>query len=246
MLLAAILCGTGFPCAAMAQAYRPQPPAGAPDADDIFTVQAPDRNYSQGYTGAFVEYSIRTGLSIPTEAPYSGWNFDVGMRHSFPALLGDFRVAYRFDRLHGDAGELLNPQDPAEILRQPGMIDQHSLGGYLAIHPAYLLLLGNSKLAYSLASVHLELGFGAQYALLEPTSAQRDLGEDYRSHVGPFVSLGGGFSVPLTNPDVGYAPWLHFVYRWHVADFNGEIDTFDINMHVVQIGLGWRINGLLY
>lgn len=184
-------------------------------------------DYSPYYNGAFVEYSVRGGASLATEAPYDGWNVDVGARHSFPMLLGDFRLAYRFDNF-GDASA-------------SGKLEQHNVGGYLAIHPLYLVLLGSDWLSYSIASLYAEVGGGAQMAILKP-----DGDGDYRTHFGPFVSLGVGLDIPLSDPDVGYAPWLNLVYRWHVADFDGAVETYDIDMHLLQVGVGWRINGLLF
>jgi hypothetical protein len=190
--------------------------------------------YSDYFTGAFVEYSVRGGASLASEADYDGWHIDAGVRHSFPMLLGDFRVAYRFDNLsEGGAG---NPNALA-----PGPIEQHSVGGYLALHPAYLLMLGSDWLSYTLASIHLELGGGVRLGVLE-----RVVDGEFEMGVGPFVSIGGGFDMPLADPDSGAAPWLNFVYRWHVADFDGAVETYDIDMHVVQVGLGWRINGLMF
>lgn len=223
--------------------------AAEPEDDtlpDIVAFDDTDRNYSKGYIGAFTEYSVRSGLSIATEAPYKGWNLDLGFRHSFPMLLGDFRLGYRVDMLSPTDTSTPEAHDTDAILAKPGPMQTHSVGGYLAIHPGYLLLLGNDKLAYTLASLHAEIGFGMRYAILEPTDQQKELDVDYQSDLGPFVSLGVGLSIPILNPDEGYAPWLHLLYRWHVADFDGNIDTFDVNMHILQIGLGWRINGLLF
>jgi hypothetical protein len=172
---------------------------------------------------------VRGGASLASQAAYDGWHIDAGVRHSFPMLLGDFRVAYRFDNL-----------SEADALA-PGPIQQHSVGGYLALHPAYLLMLGNDWLSYTLASIHLEIGGGARLGVLERTD------EDvFETGFGPFVSIGGGFDMPLADPDSGASPWLNVVYRWHVADFDGAVETYDIDMHVVQVGLGWRINGLMF
>lgn len=198
-------------------------PASAGDAPE-----APEPEYSQYYTGAFHEYSMRGGLTLPANSDYRGWHVDIGVRHSFPFLIGDFRVAYQFDRLESDEAS-------------QGPLDQHGLGGYLAIHPGYLLLLGSDWLSYTLASVHLELGGGAKMGVVQNLEAG-----DFETGLGPFVSIGGGFDVPLGDPDTGAAPWLNFVYHWQVADFDDRVETFDLDSHVVQIGLGWRINGLLF
>lgn len=191
--------------------------------------QAETSDYSPYFTGAFVEYALRGGASLATKAPYDGWHLDVGVRHSFPMLIGDLRLAYRFDRL--------TPTDEST----PGAIDQHGLGAYLAIHPGYLLLLGNDWLSYTLASVFVELGAGARASVLE----RADDGS-YETGFGPFTSLGAGVDMPLWDPDGGHAPWLNLVYRWHIADFDGARETYDIDMHVLQVGVGWRINGLLF
>jgi hypothetical protein len=191
--------------------------------------QEAESGYSPYYTGAFVEYAMRAGPNFATSAAYEGWHLDLGVRHSFPMLIGDFRLAYRFDRLTETDGST------------PGPIDSHNLGGHLALHPAYLLLLGNDWLSYTLASLYLELGAGAKFDVLDSRATG-----DFESHFGPWVSLGGGLDIPLWDVDKGYAPWLNIVYRWHVADFDGDVETYDLNMHLVQVGLGWRINGLLF
>lgn len=207
---------------------------------DVETVEK--RDYSKQYNGSYVEYSLRGGASLSSNTDYSGWNIDAGMRHSFPAMLGDFRVAYRYDHLTPKKAASERRNDMGQLTESP-LFENHSVGGYLGIHPGYLLLLGNSRLAYTLASVHVELGVGAEYSVVAPSEAS---GGDSRGNLAPFVSFGAGFNIPITSPDVGYAPWIHFLYRWHISDFNGDVETFDVNMHILQIGLGWRINGLLF
>lgn len=217
------------------------------DPDEKIKIETPadtdhERDYSKKYNGAFVEYSVRGGLSLSSNSEQSGWNIDAGMRHSFPALLGDFRVAYRYDRLTPDASASTHRNAQGLKTASP-LFQNHSVGGYLGIHPGYLLLLGNSRLAYTLASLHAEIGFGAEYSIVSPSEAQ---GGDSRGQLGPFVSIGVGLNMPILNADVGYAPWLHVLYRWHISDFDGDVEAFDVDMHILQIGLGWRINGLLY
>lgn len=223
-LLALALIASSLLLGAPADAADPVEPA--PEAPEE---QTEDSDYSPYFTGAFVEYALRGGASLATDAPYDGWHMDIGMRHSFPMLIGDLRVAYRFDRL--------TPSDESA----PGAIDQHGLGAYLAIHPGYLLLLGNDWLSYTLASVFLELGAGAQASVLN-----RADDDSYETGFGPFTSLGAGVDMPLWDADGGHAPWLNIVYRWHIADFDGARETHDIDMHILQVGLGWRINGLLF
>jgi|GEM_PF-3266141 len=200
------------------------------------------RDYSKQYNGSFVEYSLRGGASLSSNADYNGWNIDAGMRHSFPALLGDFRLAYRYDRLSPNSVASERRDAMGRLTASP-LIQNHSVGGYLGIHPGYLLLLGNSRIAYALASLHAEIGVGAEYTIVDPAEAK---GGDSRGQFGPFFSIGVGLNIPITSPDVGYAPWIHLLYRWHVSDFVGETEDFDVNMHILQIGLGWRINGLLF
>lgn len=200
------------------------------------------RDYSKQYNGSYVEYSLRGGASLSSNTDYSGWNIDAGMRHSFPAMLGDFRVAYRYDHLTPNTAARERVNEMGQLSESP-LFENHSVGGYLGIHPGYLLLLGNSRLAYTLASLHAEIGFGAEYSRVAPSEAS---GGDTRGKLAPFVSLGVGLNIPITSPDVGYAPWIHLLYRWHISDFNGKVETFDVNMHILQVGLGWRINGLLF
>lgn len=217
------------------------------DPDQKIHIETPvdtkvERDYSKQYNGSFVEYSVRGGASLSSNTDYDGWNIDAGMRHSFPALLGDFRLAYRYDRLSPNSTASERRDAMGQLTASP-LIQNHSVGGYLGIHPGYLLLLGNSRLAYALASLHAEIGVGAEYTMVDPSEAQ---GGDTQGELGPFFSIGVGLNIPITNADVGYAPWLHLLYRWQISDFIGETEPFDVNMHILQVGLGWRINGLLF
>lgn len=210
----------------------PQQESSAQSADDDEASDEEERTYSRFYTGAFHEYSLRGGPSLVDEVDYAGWHLDAGMRHSFPFLLGDFRVAYRFDNLSAGNDRL------------PDTLEQHSVGGYLALHPLYLLLLGSDWLSYTLASLHLELGIGAQFAVLEIGSDSEDA--RFETDFSPFYTVGGGFDVPLWDTDEGAAPWLNVVYRWRMADVERPSSELDVDMHTIQVGLGWRINGLLF
>ena len=202
-------------------------------ANDSQSAKSPEQgtseDYSQYYTGAFSEYSVRAGANFNAENAYDGWSLDLGFRHSFPMQVGDVRLAYQYDVLGEEADSL------------PGPIEQHNVGAYLAIHPAYLLLLGSDWLSYTVGSIYAEIGVGAQFGALE----RRSDGV-FETDVGPFVTFGGGLDVPLWDPDVGQAPWLNIVYRYHVADFDRPSQTYDVDLHSVMVGVGWRINGLLF
>lgn len=183
------------------------------------------RDYSKFFNGSFWEISVRGGLSSVSEDDFSSWSVDAGLRQALPMLLADTRLSYRYDRLDG----------PASL-----MLEQHRLMVHGGIHPLYFFILGSDWLAYVISSPYLELGIGAQYGVLTTE-------EETLTDPGFVWSVGAGFDVPLSDPDVGYAPWLNVVYRYSGAGFDVS-DGMDLNtnQHTVFLGLGWRVNGLLF
>ncbi|MGM0556309.1 MAG: hypothetical protein ACQEVA_08005 [Myxococcota bacterium] len=187
--------------------------------------------YSDQFTGAFQEYSIRGAWSDGPATAYEGWSLDAGFRHSFPMLLGDTRLSYRFDSLRPEDQDL------------PAKLERHAVGVHVAFHPLYLALLGSDWLGYTIASLYFEIGGGAHYGILD---ARQTRGE-YERDFGLFASLGAGIDFPLWDPDVGFAPWLNAVYRFQYSDFDRpDDDSLVLRRHEFFVGLGWRINGLLF
>lgn len=187
--------------------------------------------YSDFFTGAFHEYSIRGALTGGPKTPYDGWSLDFGIRHSFPMLLGDTRLSYRFDSLTSDRDSL------------PDTLEQHVFGVHVALHPLYLVLLGSDWLGYTISSLYFEIGGGLRYDILD---ARESRGE-YEHDLGLFGSIGGGFDIPLSDPDKGQAPWLNAVYRYEYGRFERPTgESIRLRRHGVFLGLGWRINGLLF
>ncbi|MBA2661792.1 MAG: hypothetical protein H0U74_05820 [Bradymonadaceae bacterium] len=197
---------------------------GTPSPAQANPVQEP---YSDQFNGAFVEYGVRAGLSALPSSGLSGWSLDAGIRHSFPMYLGDTRLAYRYDNLASDDAN----------------VAIHGAGLTLGIHPLYLALLSNGFTGHVLASLHLEIGLGAQYALYRadasPELAESDLGFAW--------SLGAGFDLPLFNPNRGYAPWLNVLYRYRGGHLDlAEGPGISLGTHTAFVGLSWRVNGLLF
>lgn len=187
--------------------------------------------YSDQFTGAFQEYSVRGAWSDGPATDYDGWSIDAGFRHSFPMLLGDARLSYRFDSLQPESQDL------------PGELERHAVGAHLALHPLYLALLGSDWLGYTIASLYFEIGVGGQYGILDA----REIRGEYERDFGLFATLGAGIDIPLWDPDVGQAPWLNAVYRFQYSDFDRpDSDALVLRRHQFFVGIGWRINGLLF
>lgn len=184
-----------------------------------------DRRYGQFYNGAFVDFSARAALLRASSTSYDGWSYDVGLRQAFPMHLLDTRIAYVEDRFY--------PRTTA----QPGRFTSRSIGVWTALHPLYLALLFSDWFGYLLASLYLELGVAGQYAT--HSSGEGDFGLRW--------SVGGGFDVPLTDPDRGWSIWANALYRYTWADYDfdagGEIDLYH---HAGWAGLSLRFNGLLF
>jgi hypothetical protein len=177
--------------------------------------------YADPFNGSFVEFSVR---GAPTSAPGSAWAVDTGLRQAFPFLLGDTRLAYRYDRTTPDGFDRL---------------ETHELGVQLGLHPLYLLLLGSDWFSYVVSSLYLELGLGGHLGVAtRPEETETDLG---------FVwSVGAGIDIPLSDPDVGWAPWVNVLYRYRGADFDASGGEVELGAHAIFIGLGIRRNGLLF
>jgi hypothetical protein len=173
------------------------------------------------YNGSFVEVSGRAGPTYGDNL--SGWTADIGMRHSFPMHLLDSRIAFRHD-------ELRPSQSGAHV-------QQESLGLTTAFHPLYLFLLGSDRWSYTLASTYLELGSGVD-ALTRHGSGAWDLGF--------YFSIGGGFDIPIHDPDTGSGLWINVNYRYHVGDWEENQVDIDLSLHTLFVGLAWRNNGVLF
>ncbi len=183
--------------------------------------EEPTEAYSDAYNGSFVEWSVR---GAPTTAPGTAWAVDAGIRQAFPFLLGDTRLAYRYDRSVPEGYE---------------RIETHEIGVWGAIHPLYLLILGSDWISYVASSIYLELGLGGHFAIgTLPESNETDLGFTW--------SVGAGLDIPLSDPDNGWAPWLNLLYRYRGADFDGGLGEVELGAHAVFVGLGIRRNGLLF
>lgn len=180
------------------------------------------QRYGDPFNGSFVELSVR---GAPTTGPGDAWAVDVGLRQAFPFLLGDTRVAYRYDRFQPDGVSRL---------------ETHEVGVQGAIHPLYLVLLGSDWISYVISSLYLELGVGGHYGVADLTeSTEQDFG---------FVwSVGAGLDIPLSDPDIGWAPWLNVLYRYRGADFDSPtLGEVGLGAHAIFVGLAIRKNGLLF
>ncbi len=184
------------------------------------------RSYSKFFNGSFYEFSVRGGLSAVAGEDLDAWSVDAGLRQALPMLLADTRISYRYDRLSPDDDSL--------------RLEHHRLMVHGAIHPFYFFLLGSDWFAYVISSPYLELGVGGQYGLL-------DVADEPEDDLELILSIGAGLDIPLSDPDRGFAPWLNVLYRYSASGFDrpdgSELDT---DQHSFIIGLGWRVNGLLF
>jgi hypothetical protein len=173
------------------------------------------------YNGSFVEFSGRLGAT--GGAGLRGWTADIGIRHSFPMHLLDSRIAFRHDEL--GASEM------------GARVQQESFGVTTSLHPLYLFLLGSDRWSYTLASTHLELGSGIDAVTRAGNTAW---------DIGLYLSIGGGFDIPLHDPDTGSGLWVNVLYRYHLGDWEeNEVDN-DLSLHTLFVGLAWRNNGVLF
>lgn len=172
---------------------------------ELAAEESPD--YSPYYNGSFVEFSVR-GAHIEGEQTAQG--IDVGLRHSFPMLLLDSRLSWRGDWMAAGI--------------------RHNAHFGFGLHPLYIVLLGNSWLAYTISSVYLELGAGLEVHDYNPTD------------LGMALTIGGGLDIPLWDADAGHSPWLNLLYRYHASTFSDVGD----DSHLFFVGLAWRRNGLLF
>ncbi len=107
-----------------------------------------------------------------------------------------------------------------------GATDEVHVG--FGLHPLYVVLLGSDWFSYVIASFYLELGAGV--AINEGPH--------------PAWTLGAGLDIPLSDPDLGMAPWINVLYRYEWT--TAQIKSADIDRNTVFVGLAWRVSGLLW
>lgn len=186
------------------------------------------RGYSKFYNGAFTEYSVRGGPNFSGANTFDGWHFDAGLRQSIPMHIVDMRLSYQFDSLSATGDNAAG-------------IDAHGLSLHAKLHPAYLALLGSDWFSYVVASLYFDAGIGGQFASLDPSG-----GGDIETDLGFVWSVGGGLDLPLWDPDAGESMWINLMYSYQRSDFDRPDAEIDLPLHMVFVGLGWRVNGLLW
>lgn len=188
------------------------------------------RAHAPTFNGSFTSIGARLGNTWLVDNPYEGWSLEVGPRMSFPFLVGDTRLRYRYDSLTDTQGPL-------------GDMSVHSVGLEVALHPFYLFLLGSDWISYVLGSCYLDVGMGAQLAVRSRPTGDTRAGDD----AGFYWHWGAGTDIPLWDPDQGQALWVNLLYRNHRSDFDlGPEAEVGLSMHSVFIGLEWRVNTLLF
>lgn len=202
--------------------------AQSPFDDDWMPAHA--RAHAPSYNGSFTSIGARLGNTWVGQSPYEGWSADVGPRMSFPFLVGDTRLHYRYDAL----------KDTSEQL---GDMSVHSVGVDVALHPFYLFILGSDWISYVLGACYLDVGLGAQWATRDRPATDARADSDF----GFVWHWGAGTDIPLWDPDDGQALWVNVLYRNQRSDFDLSADAeLELSMHSVFIGLEWRVNTLLF
>ena len=144
-----------------------------------------------------------------------------GLDHNVDGWAVDVGLRQSFPMHLGDT-RLSYRHDELEL----GSSDQIHLG--FGLHPLYVVLLGSDWLSYVIASFYVELGAGVNIS----------------DGPHPAWTLGTGMDIPLSDPDLGMAPWINVLYRYEWT--TAQIKSADIDRHTVFVGLAWRVSGLLW
>ena len=204
-------------------------PAAAQSADDRDGAQSQSSavdDAPEPFNGSFGEWSLRGGPLLPSADGSVGWTGEIGFRNAFPFYLGANRIAYSYGRWSVD----------------DETVQMHGLHASVGIHPFYLALLSEGLTSHFLASLHVELGLGPRFALLP------DGDEGTTSGFGLVGSVGGGFDLPITNPNQGRSLWFNTVYRrnWTTIRLDSSDDAGRLHEHAFFFGLSFRSNGIVW
>lgn len=191
--------------------------------------------YGDSFNGTFSALEARYGFTQVGGNDYGGYSLDVGARMSFPMYVGDLRLSYRYD-------DLSHPSGAKDL----GALSSHSVITSFALHPLYLVLLGNDWLSYTIASLYADVGLGMHLSWREPSGSGAAAGGD-TFDPGFAWHWGAGLDVPLWDADAGQAPWLNLSYRNQRADFDlNDQQEISLSTHTFFVGLSWRFNRLLF
>lgn len=149
---------------------------------------------------------------------FTGATFGVGLQGG-PTLLNEDALTSRVGMTAGVAGRmtgLLHLSD-AELAYQFSYAAPRTASGdarlirqgvllTVGFHPLFLLGLGNTRFPYVLSNLHVDIGGSYQLTTLRTTSGSATRG-DIAWH------WGGGFEVPLGDPNTGRSYWLGARYR---------------------------------
>jgi len=210
--------------------FAPSPADADQQSDDPFS-QTPEatsdddntaidyRDYP-GFSGAFTGITLRGGVPLERLRGGGGWSVDAGLRHAFPAYVGDLRAAYHLERLGGSA-------DSAAT--------RHGLSVHAAFHPGFYFLAGSDWPAYVIASLYADIGV--------ETALYTGMGDG--NGVGLLPSFSAGVDMPLGDADAAPIPWLHISWRRYLATTNRS-SRAAAPYSSIQIGLAWRTNRTLF
>jgi hypothetical protein len=183
------------------------------------------------YMGMHLGGGILIGPSLLADSDYTeslGYVLGAFARASSVLQLFDGQLEYQYGRhLFQRSG-------------QPVELNVHALSFIANIHPAFLAILGNSRLAYSVSSIYLQSGVSVEFTNVNSAALKID-----RDNSGLALFVGGGFDVPLDDPNDGGGFWMGFNYRYKVAFTNAGIGkNNDLNAHLFLFCISYRMNDL--
>ncbi len=173
-----------------------------------------------GFSGAFTGITVRGGVPLERLRGGGGWSIDAGLRHAFPAYVGDLRAAYHLERLGGSAESAAT---------------RHGLSLHAAFHPGFYFLAGSDWPAYVIASLYADIGV--------ETALYTGMGDG--NGFGLLPSFSAGVDMPLGDADAAPIPWLHISWRRYLATTNRS-PRAAAPYSSIQIGLAWRTNRTLF
>ncbi len=202
--------------------------AEASDGDRNDEVQATLDEAPHPFNGAFTELALRGGPALPSSDDLdTGWSAGLALRTSFPMYLADHQLGY----------------DVAVFDADGDRVQVHGLHSALAIHPFYLALLSEGLTSHLLSSLHAEVGLGLRYG----RHSNDDSADD---GLGIATSVGGGFDLPVTEPNRGRSLWVSANYRRTWTSLSLDIGDADdaprLHDHRFIFGIALRTNSVLW
>jgi hypothetical protein len=179
------------------------------------------------YTGATLGVGLLAGPTLLNDDSLGGrLGMTAGVAGRMTGLLQltDVELAYQFSRA-------------APTTRAGGVtVMRHGFAMTSGLHPLFLIILGNKRIAYILNAMHIDLGASVQVTTLSQNGARTTRG-DLAWH------FGGGVGIPLQDPNAGRAWWLGLRYRQIRANTDLLRDRIpNVGEHQFLVSLEYRWN----